>query len=247
MFAADDRLARRRPRLSRSLHRAVRHAVVHLSAADLLRRREAHPPRAVAGDLAGRRGARDRAHRHRLDGDRRIRRTASSISTPAISFAPHVFALAAGVQRKPVHGARRPLRSGRVVNAAHGASPAMPTGRSSRSALALLGAGAVVVGLGADGAERRVPAAALLRPATRSSSISRSSCRWRRPAPCCSRPASSPISAPSRCWSRPAGVDRRAGAGTGRCADAFRFLFERPAWAAPASPRRIAGAMQPAE
>ena len=60
-------------RLSRSLHRAVRHALVHLSAADLLRRREAHARAAVAGDLARRRRARDRPHRHRLDRDRRVR------------------------------------------------------------------------------------------------------------------------------------------------------------------------------
>ena len=43
MFAAEHGLARRRPGLSRSLHRAVRHAVVHLSAADLLRRHQGRP------------------------------------------------------------------------------------------------------------------------------------------------------------------------------------------------------------
>ena len=45
MFAAEHRLARRRAELSRSLHRAVRHAVVHLPAADLLRRHQAHARR----------------------------------------------------------------------------------------------------------------------------------------------------------------------------------------------------------
>ena len=68
-----DGLARRRLRLSRSLHRAVRHAVVHLSAADLLRRREGDARPAVAGDLARRRGAGNRPHQHRLDRDRRVR------------------------------------------------------------------------------------------------------------------------------------------------------------------------------
>ena len=75
MFAAEHGLARRGARLSRSLHRAVRHAVVHLSAADLLRRRQADPRRCrwMLIWLVGRRAG-DRADPHRLDGDRRIRR-----------------------------------------------------------------------------------------------------------------------------------------------------------------------------
>ena len=60
MFAADMGWRGVGLGLSRSLHRAVRHAVVHLSAADLLRRHQADARGAVAGDLAGRRRARDR-------------------------------------------------------------------------------------------------------------------------------------------------------------------------------------------
>ena len=44
-FAAERGLAGRRPSLSDVLHRAVRHAVVHLSAAGLLRRHQGHAPR----------------------------------------------------------------------------------------------------------------------------------------------------------------------------------------------------------
>ena len=58
-------------------------------------------------------------------------------------FAPHIFALAAGVQRKPM-----PALAGLVglgaSSTARWCSPAMPTGRSSRWRLGFVGAGAVV-------------------------------------------------------------------------------------------------------
>ena len=56
-------------------------------------------------------------------------------------------------------------------------------------ALGLAGAAAVVAVSALLAQDRSVRAAALLRARTRSSSISRSSCRWRRAARCCSRPA----------------------------------------------------------
>ena len=61
-FAAAARLGRRRHRLSRSLHRAVRHAVVHLPAADLLRRHQALARRAADRGLAGRSPALEMTH-----------------------------------------------------------------------------------------------------------------------------------------------------------------------------------------
>ena len=73
-FAAETRLAPCRLAVSGILHRAVRHAVVHLSAADLLRRHKTVTRHPAAGGLARRRGAGDGACRDRLDGDRRILR-----------------------------------------------------------------------------------------------------------------------------------------------------------------------------
>ncbi len=73
-LAARARRRRSRAALSRLAHRSVRHAVVHLPAADLLRLHQADAPRAGAGRLAVRRRARDRAHQDRLDGAGRIRR-----------------------------------------------------------------------------------------------------------------------------------------------------------------------------
>ena len=130
-------------RLSRSLHRAVRHAVVHLSAADLLRRREADARRAAARDLARRRRAGDRADRHRLDGDRRVRQPLRlflhrlRLRARASSRSP------TAVQRAAGGGARRPRSLG-ASSTACWCSPAMPTCRSSRSALGFVGAAAVV-------------------------------------------------------------------------------------------------------
>ena len=69
-----DGLAPCRLSVSAILHRAVRHAVVHLSAADLLRRHQTDTPLPAAGDLARRRGAGNGAYRDRLDRDRRILR-----------------------------------------------------------------------------------------------------------------------------------------------------------------------------
>ena len=68
------KLASCRLPLSGILHRAVRHVVVHLSAADLLRRHKTVTPNPAAGDLARRGRARDDACRDRLDRDRRVLR-----------------------------------------------------------------------------------------------------------------------------------------------------------------------------
>ena len=58
-------------------------------------------------------------------------------------FAPHIFALAARVQRKPMHWRWPGSRSGRS-STARWCWPAMPTGRSCRWRLGFAGAGAVV-------------------------------------------------------------------------------------------------------
>ena len=73
-FAAESRLAPCRLPVSGILHRAVRYALVYLSAADLLRRHKTVTRNPAAGDLARRCGAGDGACRDRLDGDRRILR-----------------------------------------------------------------------------------------------------------------------------------------------------------------------------
>ena len=73
-FAAETELGPCRLAVSGILHRAVRHAVVHLSAAGLLRGHQGDAADAAAADL-GRRGvAGDGACRDRLDRDRRILR-----------------------------------------------------------------------------------------------------------------------------------------------------------------------------
>ena len=168
--------------------------MVHLPAADLLRRHQAHAQRAAARDLARRRRAGDRADPHRLDGDRRVRRPLRLFLHRLLLRAAHLRASPTACRR----GRRRrsaASRCGRIVNGV-----LVFTGYADLPfvslALGLLGAGAVVAVAALMAQERSVPAAALLRRATRSSSISPSSCRWRRPASCCSRPASSPTSAP---------------------------------------------------
>ena len=111
-------------------------------------------------------------------------------------FAPHVFALAAARAAQPDR-AGRPRGLG-ASSTARWCSPAMPTGRSSRWPRPV-GAGAVVVvaalmarsdvfqPLRYCGQNSIVIYLAFFLPmaATRT---------------CCSRPASSPTSAPSRCW-----------------------------------------------
>ena len=153
--------ARRRPRLSRSLHRAVRHAVVHLPAADLLRRREAHPRAAVAGDLARRRRARDCPHRYRLDRDRRVR---ASLRL----FLQRLCLCAARLRAGGPRAAQADACAGRSRGMGRHQRRA-GAGRLRRPAVRLAGAGLRRRrrggrGRGADGAERHVPAAALLRP-----------------------------------------------------------------------------------
>ena len=221
-------------RLSRSLHRAVRHAVVHLPAADLLRRHEADARRAVAGDLARRRRARDRADRHRLDGDRRVRQP---LRLFLHRLPPRAAHLRARRRRAGAAGARRcsgSLLWALINGALVFARLCRPAVRLARARLRRRRRGGR--GRGAAGQERPVPAAALLRRATRSSSISPSSCRWRRPASCCSRPASSPTSARSRCSSRsPASIGALAWYWAVR-GTPLRFLFERPALGRGSSP-----------
>ena len=68
------RLARCRQDVSARVHRTVRHVVVYLPAADLLRRHKTDTARSCRGHLHRRRGAGDGQNPHRLDRDRRIRR-----------------------------------------------------------------------------------------------------------------------------------------------------------------------------
>ena len=117
-FAADARLALCRRAICARLHRAVRHAVVHLPAADLLRRHQGDAQRAAAADLARRR--------------RRCRSAQIDTGWTAIDefagrfvyfytgylLAPRVFALAAAVQARPLLALRRASPLGPVVNGA---------------------------------------------------------------------------------------------------------------------------------
>ena len=73
-FAAEIELAPCRLSVSGILHRTVRHAVVYLSAADLLRRHKTDTQGAAISDLDCRSGAGNGACRHRLDRDRRVLR-----------------------------------------------------------------------------------------------------------------------------------------------------------------------------
>ena len=84
-IAADDGTDRHGPGLSRLVRRAVRHDLVHLPPADLLRRRQSGAAPAVVAALARRGGARDGACADRLDHRRRIRQHASSIFSAAMS------------------------------------------------------------------------------------------------------------------------------------------------------------------
>ncbi len=72
-LGARRRRAGARARLCALADRAVRHAVVHLSAADLLRGGEADPPRSGLDHVAARRRARNLALPRRVDGAGRIR------------------------------------------------------------------------------------------------------------------------------------------------------------------------------
>ncbi len=160
-MAAEQRRGRGRAALSAVADRSVRHAVVHLSAADLLRRGEARAPRSGGADLGHRRRARDRAYRHRLDGDRRIRR-------PLRLFLHRLHLRAAGLRlhravRRRSRGWRSAASSlwglfnGAMVHAGYAPLPFFSL------ALGLIGAAAVATIVGADGVARRVPPAALLR------------------------------------------------------------------------------------
>ena len=189
-------------------------------------------------DLAGRRRARDRAHPHRLDRDRRVRRAASSISTPAICSRRASSRWRALARRRP-RRARRALAAWgagqRRAWCSHGfAGLAVRLARARPGRRRRGGAR-----LGADGQERPVRVRCAIAARIRSSSTSRSSCRWRRAARCCSRPARSPTSAPCRSLVTVARRRRRAGACSGRCGNtSLRFLFERPErfWIAAKSP-----------
>ena len=123
-----------RAALSAVADRSVRHAVVHLSAADLLHLREADEARAVAGDLAGRRRARNLACRNRLDGAGRIRRPLRLFLHRLYRRALHLRAHRARAEQA-VARSRRPDGVGRVQRH-HGASRLCARCRSIRSAWA---------------------------------------------------------------------------------------------------------------
>ena len=213
---AGPRRRRRRLALSRNLLGAVRHALVHLPAADLLRRHQArarlaHPR---ARDLAGR-ARRSRSRRSIPAGPSSTSSpAASSISTPATSWPQRIFTLASQVQAQPetalaglvVWG----LVNGVLVFNGYAELPLVSL------ALGLAGAAAVVAVSALLRAGPPVRAAALLRRATRSSSISRSSSAWRRAARCCSNTAGSATSAPSRAIVTLVGHLRRAAPLLGR-------------------------------
>ncbi len=99
-------------------------------------------PVAVMLWLVGAR-ARDRADRHRLDRDRRVRRAASSISTPAMCSRRASSRFADVVQRRCRGGAGRACRLGGAQRRA-GVRRLSANCRSCRSALGFVGAAAVV-------------------------------------------------------------------------------------------------------
>ena len=143
------------------------------------------------------RGARDRADPHRLDRDRRVRRRFVYFYTGYI-FAPHIFALRRAACRRSRCAAlaglaavgrrqRRCWCSRGYADLPFVSLRARPGRRRRRGR-----------GRGAAGAERSCSGRCAIAARTPSSSISPSSCRWRRRASCCSRPASSPTSARSR-------------------------------------------------
>ena len=239
-------LARRRPALSRGLHRAVRHAVVHLSAADLLRRHQAHAERAVAGRSGSSRAALEIAHidtgwmvidefaaplrllLHRLRASR-----------------PHIFALRRGVQRAAVRSRCRPGALGRcsmalLVFAGYADLPFVSL------ALGLVGAAAVVAVATLMAQTRLFAAAALSAASIRSSSISPSSCRWRRPARAAQDRHHRRRRHDRRCSSRSPASSARSPVLGGARTRRSRFLFERPGLGAAQAPQ-AALALQPAE
>ena len=141
---------------------AVRHALVHLSAADLLRRRQAgaQPARPVGRDLDCGRRARDRAHPHRLDRDRRVRQPLRLLLHRLSAGPAHLRAGEQGAGA-PGDGAGRPHDLGLRQRAAGVQRPGRTRRRlAGARACGRSGGGG---GLGADGQERRVQAAALLR------------------------------------------------------------------------------------
>ena len=186
------RAAARRRGHRLALHRdavgAVRHALVHLPAADLLRRHQAgpQPARPGAGGLARRRGAGDRANPYRLHGDRRVRQPLRLFLYRLPARAAHLRAGGA-LARVPRGGARRARDLGPRQRPA-----GVP--RLRRTAVRLARARACRRGRGGRGLGRCwrgpiSPRRCATAGGTRSSSTSRSSCRWRRAARCCSRPA----------------------------------------------------------
>ena len=159
---------------------AVRHALVHLPAADLLRGRPSSRAACAfrrwwSGSSAA---ALEIAQIHTgCDGDRRVRRAASSISTPATS-SPRTSS------RSPRRCSERPEAA--LAGARHlgpdqrraGVQRASPTCRSSRSRSGLP---ARPRSWRSRRCWRRAisPRRCAIAGATRSSSISPSSCRWR--------------------------------------------------------------------
>ena len=172
---------RRRGSISKSSDRAVRHAVVHLPAADLLRRHQADAQPAVAGRSGSFGAALEIAHVNTgwtvID----------EFAAPLRLFlhrlylgARTIFALTA---RRAAHAAASALAGllalGRWSTARWciAATPTLPFVSLALGLARRLRGGH---GRRADGEERPVPAAALLRATIRSSSTSPSSCRWRR-------------------------------------------------------------------
>ena len=194
--------ARRREALCRGLHRAVRHALVHLPAADLLRGHEADAQRAA---------------------DRRSGRSRAALEIAPIQtgwtvideFAARFVYFYTGYVLRDAHLPDRRRRAGAAVDRRAACSP---SGRCSTASmwsmgvdgkpfislgLGLIGAAARRRGLGADGEERRCSRRCAISARTRSWSIWRSSSAWRPRARVLlqDRPRSR-TSARSRCWSR---------------------------------------------
>ena len=180
-----DRLGPCRPAVSGILHRAVRHAVVHLPAAGVLRRHQGDPTDAAAGDLGGGGAAGDGASRDRLDRDRRILRP----------LRLYLFRLS--VRRAGVRIVRS--RPGASRACACGAGPMgagqWRPGGIGRSEWPLV---SLALGLAgrlrhhharhAAGADELARISCAFAASIPSSSIWRSSCRWPRRGRCCCAP-----------------------------------------------------------
>ena len=176
-----ERLEPCRPHLSGILHRAVRHAVVHLSAAGVFRCHKTDTPHSAARDLGGGSRARDGAYRDRLDRDRRILR-ALRLFLFRLSVRQPVFALSDRARARPVSRSRG-WRCGRSSMAAW-SNPVSANGRWFRSR---------------SGSPAPAPSSSWARcwracsgsiscaiaASIPSSSISPSSCRWPRRGRCC--------------------------------------------------------------